>query len=174
MGLGRCTWKQKHLHSPLHQYENRRVQKYVLGVAVTRESVVLVKKNRPSWQAGLYNFPGGKVEPGEKPVDAMVREFFEETSVRIPKKSWKKIGKMERTGDFSLTMFVTSHDDVENAHTVTDEEIHFWRHKALIEPDNAPFLISNVPIIFQHVMSMDFLGQGAQLIIKYPPLENAV
>jgi 8-oxo-dGTP diphosphatase len=54
---------------------------YVVGFAIDpiMDEVALIKKNRPSWQAGLFNGIGGKVEEGEKPVDAMVREFFEET-----------------------------------------------------------------------------------------------
>ena len=34
-------------------------------------------------QAGRWEFPGGKVEPGEGDVDALVREIREELGVRI-------------------------------------------------------------------------------------------
>ncbi len=43
--------------------------------------VVLVDKTSPSWQIGRLNLPGGKVEPGETPVRAAVRELREETSL---------------------------------------------------------------------------------------------
>lgn len=41
--------------------------------------VVLIRKNKPDWQRGLLNGVGGKIEPGESPEQAMVREFEEET-----------------------------------------------------------------------------------------------
>jgi 8-oxo-dGTP diphosphatase len=59
--------------------------KYVLGVAMDHqgENVCLIRKRRPDWQAGLLNGVGGKVEVGETSHEAMVREFLEETGVRI-------------------------------------------------------------------------------------------
>ena len=40
---------------------------------------VLVLKNAPAWQIGRLNLPGGKIEPGETPLEAAVRELKEET-----------------------------------------------------------------------------------------------
>lgn len=45
--------------------------------------VMLIRKNRPEWQAGKLNGIGGKVEPGEALPAAMRREFHEETGVRV-------------------------------------------------------------------------------------------
>ena len=36
-----------------------------------RSEVVLQKKNRPSFQVGKLNGPGGKIEEGESALDAM-------------------------------------------------------------------------------------------------------
>lgn len=41
--------------------------------------LVLVRKNKPAWQAGRLNGIGGGIEEGERPIDAMRREWHEET-----------------------------------------------------------------------------------------------
>lgn len=40
---------------------------------------LLILKDRPQWQAGRLNLPGGKVETGETPEQAARRELAEET-----------------------------------------------------------------------------------------------
>lgn len=58
---------------------------YVLGFAfdTAGSNVVLIKKTKPAWQAGRYNAVGGKIELNETPIQAMQREFKEETSVDV-------------------------------------------------------------------------------------------
>lgn len=43
--------------------------------------VLLVRRGRPPG-AGTWSLPGGRIEAGEAPADAAVREVFEETSLR--------------------------------------------------------------------------------------------
>lgn len=59
-------------------------QDYVVGFALDSYGrVALIRKNRPEWQAGKLNGIGGHVEEDELPMDAMVREFEEETGRRV-------------------------------------------------------------------------------------------
>lgn len=51
--------------------------------------VLLLKKVKPAWQAGRLNGVGGKIEEGETPVQAMVREFEEETTIKTQPDDWK-------------------------------------------------------------------------------------
>jgi len=47
---------------------------------------VLIAQRPPGKaMAGLWEFPGGKVEPGETPEDAVIREMAEELGVMVTK-----------------------------------------------------------------------------------------
>jgi 8-oxo-dGTP diphosphatase len=45
--------------------------------------VLLTRRLSGTHLAGLWEFPGGKVEPGEDPADAVVRECREECGIEI-------------------------------------------------------------------------------------------
>ena len=49
----------------------------------SRDLVAVVRKARPEWQRGYYNFPGGHIEAGETPRLAAIREAEEETGIVI-------------------------------------------------------------------------------------------
>jgi ADP-ribose pyrophosphatase YjhB (NUDIX family) len=49
-------------------------------VAIVDGSILLVRRARAP-QAGRWSVPGGHVEPGERPEDAVVRELAEETGL---------------------------------------------------------------------------------------------
>jgi len=97
---------------------------YVAGFAFTPDNrrVVLIRKNRPRWQEGKLNGVGGHIESGEKPLEAMIREFQEETSVRL--ESW--IPFCELSGPGYQVHFFRTHIDAERLLklcSVTDEKI---------------------------------------------------
>lgn len=45
--------------------------------------VLLAQRPPGKSMAGLWEFPGGKVEEGETPEDAVIRELFEELAIRV-------------------------------------------------------------------------------------------
>ncbi|WP_282008216.1 NUDIX hydrolase [Brevundimonas aveniformis] len=52
-----------------------------VGVVCFRgEEVLLIRRGRPP-RAGQWSLPGGRIEPGERAVDAALRELREETGV---------------------------------------------------------------------------------------------
>ena len=53
----------------------------VAAVVVRDGRVLLTRRNAGSHLGGLWEFPGGKVEPGEEPASALVREIKEELGV---------------------------------------------------------------------------------------------
>ena len=44
--------------------------------------VLLARRPAGKAMAGLWEFPGGKVEPGERPEDALIRELGEELGIK--------------------------------------------------------------------------------------------
>ena len=58
------------------------MKRYVVGFAFDeRETqVALILKARPDWQKGRLNGIGGHIEEDESPLEAMEREWMEETS----------------------------------------------------------------------------------------------
>lgn len=56
----------------------------VAGVIFNKEFKVLVAQRPPgSHLAGYWEFPGGKLEPGETPEQALHREFEEEFHIQL-------------------------------------------------------------------------------------------
>mgnify|MGYP000181491880 FL=1 len=49
----------------------------------TRGRILLARRTEGRDLAGAWEFPGGKVEPGESPLKALERELFEELGIRI-------------------------------------------------------------------------------------------
>ena len=88
-----------------------------------RSRVVLIKKKRPAWQAGLFNGAGGMVEAGEREIDAMVREFKEETRVDTHPSYWTKFCTLNGEA-FTVSVYWAASDvRVSEVETCTDEEV---------------------------------------------------
>ena len=86
---------------------------YVIGFMFTNDwkDVLLIRKNRPAWQAGKLNGVGGHIEPGEEPIQAMVREFKEETGLTTTNKDWTQM-LIVTNQDYQIYVFRTYIDNV--------------------------------------------------------------
>lgn len=98
---------------------------YVVGFLFRAEGaeVALIMKKRPAWQAGLINGVGGKMEPNEPALDAMRREFKEETG--SPINDWEQFATI--VGDrYTIHCFCSFEKAVAPLKSVTDEEVDWY------------------------------------------------
>lgn len=113
------------------------MQRYVCGFLFNDEGtkVALVRKKRPQWQASLLNAVGGKVESGESPYEAMVREAQEEMGVTVP---WDFVTTLLREVVYSVDFYRhRSSELLTKVRTVTDEEI--------VVADTRPLALDTIP-----------------------------
>ena len=93
-------------------------------------NVALITKNKPEWQKGKINAIGGKVEEHETFIEAMWREFEEETGV--PVDEWFQF--LILTGsDYEVRFFSCFDKDMlSKVTTKEDEEVFIYN------PSNLP------------------------------------
>lgn len=98
------------------------IAQYVLGFMfdTTTQRVLLIRKCRPAWQAGKLNGVGGKLEAGETPLEALVREVSEEAALDTAPAQWRYFGVMAGT-DFQVHCFETRDDRITEFKSLTDE-----------------------------------------------------
>jgi len=102
---------------------NQQVIALVAAFNSDRE-VLLLKRPDDVHQGGFWSFPGGKVEEGETPLNAAVREFSEETG--LTGKLWRHLGKASHSYDdrkLHFLFFVCYCPDIS---TLNSESPHAW------------------------------------------------
>lgn len=132
------------------------MKEYVAGFIfdLMGNRVLLIRKTKPAWQAGLYNGIGGKIEPGETPLQAIKREIKEEVNLDI--NTWKHYCCLE--GDVCLDTgkgwkvhwFYTFTNKIANFKNNTDEIAEIFNVKLLPED-----LIPNIPYLMHMALNWE-------------------
>jgi 8-oxo-dGTP diphosphatase len=83
-------------------------QRVVVAAAIVRNERVLgARRSAPHALAGRWEFPGGKVEPGESDHDALVRECREELGIEVA--VGEVLGSTVIGPDLLLRVYLTEH-----------------------------------------------------------------
>lgn len=101
--------------------------KYVAGFLFDKSLnlVVLIEKQTPEWQRGKWNGVGGKIEPGETPLQAMTREFKEEAALEIT--DWTQYCTLRgRNSEIHFFYSIMDAAEVMNVRTLTKEQLGIW------------------------------------------------
>ncbi len=132
---------------------------YVAGFLFSEDKkhVLLIQKNKPEWQKGLYNAVGGKIEPEETPLDAMHREFYEETG--LSGMNWQpsmvlKSSENDMMGNpqWRVYFFEACSDKLREAVGVDEEPVAVYGVHCL--PENT---INNIPALVNLALSDCFI-----------------
>jgi 8-oxo-dGTP diphosphatase len=131
-------------------------QKYVVGFLFNekQDRVLLIKKERPSWQKDLWNGVGGKIEEYETRDHAMIREFKEETGLLID--YWRLYAAI-RGVSYTIYFYSAVSLEFDAAKTTTDEMILDFAVKEIPKLKTVPNLIWLVP------MALDKYVQNAEI-----------
>lgn len=105
------------------------------------ESVALIRKvhfpPNVDWSKNPWNGIGGKIEQNETAIEAMVREFREETGVQTTLDDWKHFAEVD-SPDWTVFYFRAFNTDyLDQVTTMTDEEVDVWLARNL---DNIPMV----------------------------------
>ncbi|MET8911297.1 (deoxy)nucleoside triphosphate pyrophosphohydrolase [Micromonospora sp. NPDC004551] len=117
----------------------------VVGAAIIVDGRVLAcERSAPPEVAGRWEFPGGKVEPGETETDALIRECAEELGVRV--EIGARLGRdvPMAHGRSVLRVYVARLLDGEQPKALEHSDL---RWLAAAELDTVPWLPADVPIV---------------------------
>ncbi|MGX6602395.1 (deoxy)nucleoside triphosphate pyrophosphohydrolase [Micromonosporaceae bacterium Da 78-11] len=127
-----------------HVNTSRSPKVIVAAVIITDGRVLACERSAPPEVAGRWEFPGGKVEPGESDQQALARECAEELGVRV--EVGPRVGPDVPLahGRAVLRVFVVTllHGDVPRALEHTS-----MRWLATGELDSVPWLPADKPIV---------------------------
>ncbi len=117
---------------------------YVAGFMYSEDEtqVALIRKIKPLWQAGSLNGIGGKIERGEFPYDAMVREFEEETGCKDYK--WSEFCRL--SGDNYVVYFFSSKGDLSLLESKEEEQVEIHNIKDIFDLQVIPNLRWLIPL----------------------------
>ncbi len=138
-------------------------KEYVLGFAFDPrfKNVLLIKKNRPEWQAGLLNGIGGKMEANENFEMSMVREFKEETGIQTNEESWKQFGEIVGDG-FAVYLLWNSGHFIYDHESPTDERVDVYEVSEVLLSKVST--VANLPAIIAALLNPEFRNLKTELI----------
>jgi len=129
---------------------------------VKDRSILLIRKKR-GLGAGKINAPGGRLEPGETPLEAAIRETREEVCITPLDLSYAGVNLFQFVDGYSIHVHVFKASDFEGDPKETDEATPLWAsvdeipYEEMWEDDRLwiPLVLEGVPFSGRYVFDGD-------------------
>lgn len=97
----------------------------VVGAVIVNQGRILCTKRGPGSLEGFWEFPGGKLEPGESPEAALAREIREELGCTV--QVGERVATTEHQYDFAVIVLTTFYCElIEGEPTLTEHTESAW------------------------------------------------
>ena len=98
----------------------------VVGIITDNKEILLLKKNNPDWQKGLYNGIGGKVELNTTPFETIIKKCREELGVNIS--NWIELDSEISSSGIEIVYFLTTlnEGEIKKLQSQTDERAELF------------------------------------------------
>ncbi|WP_275298432.1 (deoxy)nucleoside triphosphate pyrophosphohydrolase [Clostridium sp. YIM B02555] len=117
----------------------------VVAAILTKEDRILIaKRKEDKSQGGLWEFPGGKVEPGEEPEESLVRELKEEMEIEVAVKE-HVADSIYDYGNIQVRLIAFKAEILSGDIILNDHSEYRWI--LISEMDNFIFAPADIPIV---------------------------
>lgn len=98
----------------------------VVGIITDNKEILLLKKNNPDWQKGLYNGIGGKVELNTTPLETIIKKCQDELGVNIL--NWIELDSEISSSGIEIVYFLTTlnEGEIKKLQSQTDERAELF------------------------------------------------
>ncbi|WNL31412.1 NUDIX domain-containing protein [Arcobacter cryaerophilus gv. pseudocryaerophilus] len=102
------------------------MMRVVVGIITDNEEILLLKKNNPDWQKGLYNGIGGKVELNTTPLETIIKKCQEELGANIS--NWIELDSEISSSGIEIVYFLTTlnEGEIKKLQSQTDERAELF------------------------------------------------
>jgi len=106
--------------------------------------ILIARRKKGKSQEGLWEFPGGKLEPGESPEACLIRELKEEMNIRI--EPYERFGVNEHDyGTVQIRLIAYKARYIQGDIRLVDHDDYRWVE--MVELDKFEWAPADVPFI---------------------------
>ena len=119
--------------------------KVVAAILEKEDKILIAKKREGKPLAGLWEFPGGKIEKDEIPEESLVRELMEEMDIKVKVKDYVGESIYDYGNDKIISLKGFKAEIIEGEIKLTDHDEYKWI--TIDEINNYNLAPADIPLI---------------------------